>query len=92
MPNDEAGFARVWAEFDDERLGSTLFDYLWLASTGPNSHAIRIAQLLAEAERRGKVELIERARERSPRPWLSVRGSPGQMRRLQQARPTLVGS
>jgi hypothetical protein len=60
MPNDDASFVRVWAEFDDERLESTLFDYLWLAATGPNDHAGRIAQLEVEAERRGRAELIER--------------------------------
>ena len=62
MLNDEAGFARVWAEFDDERLESTLFDYLWLAATGPDAHVGRIAQLRAEAERRSGAELIERSR------------------------------
>jgi hypothetical protein len=64
MPNDDASFARVWAEFDDERLESTRFDYVWLAATGPNSHAIRIAQLQAESRRRARADLIDRARER----------------------------
>jgi hypothetical protein len=54
--------ARVWAEFDDARLESALFEYLWLAVNTPNSHANRIGQLIAEAERRGKPELVESAK------------------------------
>ena len=57
--------ARVWAEFDDARLESTLFEYLWLAVNSPNSHANRIGQLIAEAERRGKPKLVESAKKRA---------------------------
>jgi hypothetical protein len=35
---------------------------LWLAAHSPNTHAIRIGLLVAEAERRGKPEMIERVR------------------------------
>jgi hypothetical protein len=58
------GWPQVCASLDDERLASTLFDYLWLVASTPNDHAGRIAQLKAEADRRGKPELIERAQAR----------------------------
>jgi hypothetical protein len=57
--------ARVWAEFDDTRLESTLFEYLWLAVNTPNSHMNRIGQLIAEAERRGKPEFVANARKKA---------------------------
>ena len=35
--------------------------YLFLAANGPNRHAGRIAQLVAEANKRGKVEMVDEA-------------------------------
>jgi hypothetical protein len=61
-PDD--GWAQVWAAFDDDRLEQTLYEYVWLAASTPNHHDSRIAQLKAEAERRGRPELIERAQVR----------------------------
>jgi hypothetical protein len=61
-PDD--GWLEVWASLDDAQLASTLFDYMWLAAKTPNSHFFRIAQLKAEAERRGKPELIQQAEAR----------------------------
>ena len=43
----------VWAEMSDEELRDRLRHYLFLAANGPLQHAKRIAQLGAEAERRG---------------------------------------
>jgi hypothetical protein len=37
---------------------------LWLARNTPNAHANRVAQLIEEAERRGKPDMVERARAR----------------------------
>jgi hypothetical protein len=47
----------------DEALERRLRYYLWLSRIVPNSHERRIAQLITEAERRGKREILERARE-----------------------------
>jgi len=51
MATDD-GWQQVWAEISGEDLRDRLQDYRWLAANGPNSHAGRIAQLAAEAERR----------------------------------------
>ena len=61
MDTDD-GWATVWAEMSDEGPRDRLRDYLWLAANGPNAHAGRIAQLLAEAERCGRVEIVDDAR------------------------------
>lgn len=39
------------------------YDYLFLAANGPNPHPKRIAQLVAEAERRGRAEMVNEVRE-----------------------------
>jgi hypothetical protein len=51
MATDD-GWPQVWAKTSDKELGDRLQDYRWLAANGPNQHAGRIAQLVAEAERR----------------------------------------
>ena len=61
MPFDD-GWPAVWQTFGDARREETLFHYLWLAETGPNKGTHRIDQLIAEAERRGRPELVDRAR------------------------------
>ena len=38
VPRVDDDLARVWAEFDDARLESALFEYFWLAVNTPNSH------------------------------------------------------
>jgi len=53
--------ARVWREQHDELLEETLYHYLWLATNGLINHADRIKALVAEAERRGKPEIVGRA-------------------------------
>jgi hypothetical protein len=53
---------QVWAEMTDSELADRLFTYLWLSLHTPNAHASRIAQLIQEAERRGQVVMVERAR------------------------------
>jgi hypothetical protein len=47
----------------DEELRDRLQDYLSLAANGPNPHAGRILQLVAEADRRGKADMVDEARE-----------------------------
>jgi hypothetical protein len=53
----------VWACLSDEQLQETLRDYLWLAKTISNArHEDRIEQLVSETKRRGKPEILEKAR------------------------------
>ena len=52
--NDD-GWPKVWAEMSDEELRDRLRHYLFLAATSPLQHPKRIAQLVAEAEKRGKM-------------------------------------
>jgi hypothetical protein len=53
----------VWAGLSDQQLQETLRDYLWLVKTPSNApHKDRIEQLVSEAKRRGKPEVLEKAR------------------------------
>jgi hypothetical protein len=56
------GWARLCQDFTDQELEARLFDYIWLAAHSQNRYASRIARLIAEAEGRGKSEMIERVR------------------------------
>jgi hypothetical protein len=47
----------------DEELRDRLHHYLFLAANGTNQHAKRIAQLVAEADRCGRTEMVAEARE-----------------------------
>jgi hypothetical protein len=58
---DDACWKQVWAEMTDPKLEERLLTYLWLSLHTPNGHAGRIAQLIQEAERRGKPEMVEMA-------------------------------
>jgi hypothetical protein len=58
--SDEEAWARVWAEMNDAELEDALRRYLWLAANTPNNHASRVQQLITEAQRRGKPEMVER--------------------------------
>jgi hypothetical protein len=51
MDTDD-GWPKVWAEMTDEELRDRLRHYLFLAANGPNQHAKRITQLVAEADKR----------------------------------------
>ena len=55
------GWPKVWAEMTDEELPDRLRHYLFLASNSPLQHAKRIAQLVAEADTRGKAEMVHEA-------------------------------
>jgi hypothetical protein len=59
---DDGCWKQVWAEMTDSELEDRLFTYLWLSFHTPNSHADRVAQLIAEAERRDQAGMVERAR------------------------------
>jgi hypothetical protein len=59
---DDDCWKKVWADMTDSQLENRLFTYLWLSFHSPNSHTGRVAQLIAEAERRGQAAMVERAR------------------------------
>ena len=52
----------VWAALSDAALERRLRHYLWKANLGEPDFPGRIGQLTAEAERRGKPEMVERAK------------------------------
>ena len=62
MDTDD-GWPKVWAEMSDEELRDRLRHYLFLAANGPLQHAKRIAQLVAEADKRGKAEMVGEERQ-----------------------------
>jgi hypothetical protein len=70
------GWRRVWAEMTDEELEARLFTYYWLAMNTPNSHLDRLRQLAAEAERRGRTAMVERARLRAATATARDKGKP----------------
>ena len=53
----------VWSALSDEGLEKRLRYYLWLSRAVPETHERRVAQLVAEARRRGKPEIAEHARQ-----------------------------
>jgi hypothetical protein len=57
------GWPKVWVEMSDEELRDRLRHYLFLAANSPLKHEIRIAQLVAEADKRGKAEMVDEARQ-----------------------------
>jgi hypothetical protein len=61
MDIHDDGWPRVWAEMSDEELRDRLRHYLFLAANGPLKHTKRIAQLVAEADKRGKAEMVDEA-------------------------------
>jgi hypothetical protein len=60
MDTDD-GWPKVWVEMTDEELRDRLRHYLFLAANSPLKHAKRIAQLVAEADKRGKAEMVNEA-------------------------------
>jgi hypothetical protein len=52
----------VWAALTDEGLEKRLRYYLWLSRI-VSTYERRVAQLIAEAERRGHAEMIENAKQ-----------------------------
>jgi hypothetical protein len=47
----------------DEELRDRLRHYLFLAANSPLKHAKRIGELVAEAAKRGKAEMVDEAKE-----------------------------
>jgi hypothetical protein len=65
MPHDDER-PQLWAILTDDELETLAPDYIWAAEMGEESERLRFAarldQLVAEAKRRGKPEIIDRAR------------------------------
>ena len=65
MPNDD-DHPKPWAFLTDDELETLAPDYIWGAETGDETERLECASLLnhvvAEAQRRGKPEIIDRAR------------------------------
>jgi hypothetical protein len=65
MPHD-AERPELWAFLTDDELETIAPDYIWAAEAGDEAElsqfSARLDQLVAEAKRRGKPEIIERAR------------------------------
>lgn len=53
----------VWAALSDETLGQRLRHYFWLSIKAPYVYPGRFEQLAAEAKRRGKPEMVDRAKQ-----------------------------
>jgi len=57
------GFVSIWTALGDQALEKRLRYYLWLLKVQPGTPQPRLEQMIAEAERRGKPELVEKARQ-----------------------------
>ena len=57
------GRLTVWAALTDDALERRLRVYLWQSNMGASLYEGRAAQLIEEAERRGKPEIVEKARQ-----------------------------
>ena len=61
----------VWSELSDESLEQRLCHYFWLSTLAPNIYQSRLALLVAEVERRGKPEIVEKIKA-----WVTKYGTP----------------
>jgi len=59
----------VWAALSDESLEHRLRHYYWLTLRAPNLYKARFTLLVAEAVRRGKPQIVVRAKE-----WVAEHG------------------
>ena len=55
-------WTRNWGQLSDTDLESAARYYLWLATSFPNLENHRLAEIITEAGRRGKPEIVENAR------------------------------
>jgi len=61
----------VWAALSDDSLEHRLRYYYWLSLNAPNLYKARFSLLVAEAVRRGKPQIVVRAKE-----WVAEHGNP----------------
>ena len=60
MPDD---WQAVWSALSDESLENRLRHYYWLSTAAPKIYIGRFAALVEEARRRGKPQMVDRAKE-----------------------------
>jgi hypothetical protein len=56
------GWCQVWMALSDNSLKDRLRRYYWLSTNAPNIYKTGFGLLVAEAERRGKPEIVEEAK------------------------------
>jgi hypothetical protein len=56
------GWFQVWMALSDDSLKQRLCHYYWLSTNAPNIYKTEFGLLVAEAERRGKPEIVEEAK------------------------------
>ena len=61
LANPDSWFL-VWAALSDDSLKDRLRRYYWLCTNAPNIYKPLFRLLVAEAERRGKAEIVEEAK------------------------------
>lgn len=61
-PMSGMDWAQKWGRMDDRDLEHAAHYYFWLASTYPELHSDRLEEIVAEATRRGKPEIVENAK------------------------------
>jgi len=61
----------VWATLSDESLEHRLRHYYWLTTMEPDIYITLYAQLVAEAKRRDRLEIVVKAKE-----WVAVLDTP----------------
>lgn len=74
-----AGYAKwpeLLAKMTDQELEATAQHHLWLHNLAPDLAIHRLDEILAEATRRGKPSIIDRA-QRQPAPSRKPRGAAG---------------
>ena len=70
LVNPDSWFV-VWTALSDDSLKHRLRHYCWLSTKAPNLYATGFGLLVAEAERRGKPEIVEEAKS-----WVAKYGAP----------------
>jgi hypothetical protein len=71
LANPDAWF-QVWTALTDDSLEDRLRRYYWLSTKAPSIYKLGFGLLVvAEAERRGKPELVEQAKA-----WVAKHGAP----------------
>ena len=58
----QKGWAQDWGQMSDKDLESAARYYFWLSRNFPHLQVHRLDEIIAEAERRGKPEILTQAR------------------------------
>ena len=66
-------WAARWAALTDAQLEKAACDYIWFSRVSPKSNTDRRDEIIAEAERRGKPEILQYARDALKRPCKAAR-------------------